>query len=282
MTAILLALAASISYGAADFTGGFTTRRVAPLVVVLLSQLTGLALLLLLVPVIGLHQFRAADLAWGAGAGIVGGAGVMLLYRALANGRMTVIAPVTALEAAAIPVVFGLLTGERPSAVALAGVVLGFVAVALVSWSSEHPEGRRRGLAQSGVLDALGAGFGFGVFFLLLSRAGHGNALWALLGVKMGSLALSGAGLLLLRQGLRLPPRTSGLIAIAGLFDMGANLLYLLATRSGLLSLVAVLTSMYPATTVILARFVLKERLERVQLSGLTLAVVSILMIARG
>ena len=181
MTAILLALAASISYGAADFTGGFTTRRVAPLVVVLLSQLAGLVLLLLLIPVIGLHQFRAADLAWGAGAGIVGGAGVMLLYRALASGRMTVIAPVTALEAAAIPVVFGLVIGERPSGVALSGVVLGFVAVALVSWSSDHPEGRRQGLAQSGVLDALGAGFGFGVFFILLSHAGHGNAMWALL-----------------------------------------------------------------------------------------------------
>ncbi|MDP9234278.1 MAG: DMT family transporter [Actinomycetota bacterium] len=282
MTAILLALAASISYGAADFTGGFTTRRVAPLVVVLLSQLAGLGLLLLLTPLIGLRLFHATDLAWGAGAGVIGGAGVMLLYRALATGRMTVIAPVTALEAAAIPVLYGLLTGERPSAIALAGVVVGFVAVTLVSWSSEHPEGKRRGLAQEGVLDALGAGFGFGVFFILLSRASQGNALWALLGVKMGSLALSGTGLLLLRQKLRVPPGTSGLILIAGVFDMGANLLYLVATRSGLLSLVAVLTSMYPATTVILARFVLKERLERVQLSGLTLAVVAILMIARG
>jgi drug/metabolite transporter (DMT)-like permease len=282
VTAILLALAASISYGAADFTGGFTTRRAAPLVVVLLSQLAGLGLLLLLTPVIGVRQFHAPDLAWGAGAGMIGGAGVMLLYRALATGRMTVIAPITALEAAAIPVLYALLTGERPSAVALAGVVVGFVAVSLVSWSSDHPEGRRRGLAQEGVLDALGAGLGFGVFFILLSRASHGNALWALLGVKVGSLALSGTGLLLLRQGVRVARRTYGLIAVAGLFDMGANLLYLVATRSGLLSLVAVLTSMYPATTVLLARFVLKERLERVQISGLTLAVVAILMIARG
>jgi drug/metabolite transporter (DMT)-like permease len=282
VTAILLALAASISYGAADFTGGFTTRRVAPLVVVLLSQLAGLGLLLLLAPVIGLRLFHALDLAWGAGAGMIGGAGVMLLYRALATGRMSVIAPITALEAAAIPVLYGLLTGERPSAIALAGVVVGFGAVTLVSWSSEHPEGKQRGLAQEGVLDALGAGFGFGVFFILLSRASHGNALWALLGVKVGSLAFSGAGLLLLRQGLRVSRRNSGLIAVAGLFDMGANLLYLVATRSGLLSLVAVLTSMYPATTVILARVLLKERLERVQISGLTMAVVAILMIARG
>jgi drug/metabolite transporter (DMT)-like permease len=282
VTAILLALAASISYGAADFTGGFTTRRVAPLVVVLLSQLAGLGLLLLLAPVIGLRLFHALDLAWGAGAGMIGGAGVMLLYRALATGRMSVIAPITALEAAAIPVLYGLLTGERPSAIALAGVVVGFGAVTLVSWSCEHPEGKQRGLAQEGVLDALGAGFGFGVFFILLSRASHGNALWALLGVKVGSLAFSGAGLLLLRQGLRVSRRNSGLIAVAGLFDMGANLLYLVATRSGLLSLVAVLTSMYPATTVILARVLLKERLERVQISGLTMAVVAILMIARG
>jgi drug/metabolite transporter (DMT)-like permease len=282
MTAVLLALAASITYGAADFTGGITTRRSAPLVVVLLSQLAGLVLLLLLAPVLGLHSFIARDVAWGAGAGVVGGAGVMLLYRGLAAGRMSVVAPVTALEAAAVPVVFGLLTGERPGALALAGIVLGFVAVGLVSWSSDHPEGRQRGLAQPGLLDAFGAGLSFGVFFILLSRASSGNALWALVGVKLGSISIAAAGVSIFRQVIRVSRRTFWLIAVAGFFDMGANLLYLLATRSGLLSLVAVLTSMYPATTVILARFVLKEKLERIQLSGLTLAMMAILMIARG
>jgi drug/metabolite transporter (DMT)-like permease len=282
LNAILLALGASISYGAADFTGGFTTRRAAPLVVVFLSQAAGLGLLLVLTPFIGFRMFSATDVAWGAGAGVVGGAGVMLLYRALANGRMTVVAPVTALEAAAFPVLFGLVTGERPSLIALSGVVVGFIAVALVSWSGEPAEGEPRGILQAGILDALGAGLGFGIFFILLSRAGHGNALWALLGVKLGSIALSGVGLLILRQNLLIARRTSTLITVAGVFDMGANLLYLLATRSGLLSLVAVLTSMYPATTVVLARFVLKEKLERLQLSGLTLAVMAILMIARG
>jgi drug/metabolite transporter (DMT)-like permease len=282
VNAILLALGASISYGAADFTGGFTTRRAAPLTVVLLSQVAGLALLLVLTPFIGLRMFSAADVAWGAGAGVVGGAGVMLLYRALANGRMTVVAPVTALEAAAFPVLFGLLTGERPSPIALSGVLVGFVAVALVSWSGEPTGSTPKGILQPGILDALGAGLGFGIFFILLSRAGHGNAMWALLGVKLGSIALSGAGVLALRQNVLVARRTLGLITVAGVFDMGANVLYLFATRSGLLSLVAVLTSMYPATTVILARFVLKEKLERLQLSGLTLAVMAILMIARG
>jgi drug/metabolite transporter (DMT)-like permease len=282
LTAILLALAASLTYGAADFTGGMSTRRTTPLVVVFLSQLAGLGLLLVLTPVVGLARFSATDLLWGATGGIVGGAGVMLLYRGLATGRMSVVAPVTALEAAAVPVVFGLLTGERPSGVALLGVVLGFVAVGLVSWSSDHPDGSARGLAQEGLFDALGAGLSFGVFFILLSRASHGNALWVLLGVKIGSIALSGAGLLVLRHSLRVARDTSGLIVIAGILDMTANLFYLLATRTGLLSLVAVLTSMYPATTVLLARFVLKEKLEKIQLSGLGLAMTAILMIARG
>jgi drug/metabolite transporter (DMT)-like permease len=282
MTAVLLALAASITYGAADFTGGITTRRSAPLVVVLLSQLAGLVLLLLLAPMLGVHGFIASDIGWGVAGGIVGGAGVMLLYRGLATGRMSVVAPVTALEAAAVPVVFGLVTGERPGPVPLAGIALGFVAVGLVSWSSEHPEGPQRGLAQPGLLDALGAGLAFGVFFILLSRASSGNALWVLVGVKVGSVSIATAGLSMFRQDLRVSRSTFWLIAVAGFFDMGANLLYLLATRSGLLSLVAVLTSMYPATTVVLARFVLKERLEKIQLSGLTLALMAILMIARG
>jgi drug/metabolite transporter (DMT)-like permease len=282
VTTVLLALAASISYGAADFTGGITTRRSAPLVVVLLSQLAGLVLLLLLTPFLGFHDFRAVDVALGAGGGIVGGAGVMLLYRGLATGRMSIVAPVTALEAAAVPVVFGLVTGERPSAVALAGIALGFVAVGLVSWSSDHLDGKQRGLAQPGLLDAFGAGLAFGVFFILLSRAGVGNALWALAGVKIGSITIAGLGLLIFSQVFEVSRTTFWLIAVAGFFDMGANLLYLLATRSGLLSLVAVLTSMYPATTVVLARFVLKEKIERIQLSGLTLAMLAIVMIARG
>jgi drug/metabolite transporter (DMT)-like permease len=206
----------------------------------------------------------------------------MLLYRGLAVGRMSVIAPITALEAAAIPVIFGLLSGERPSSVALAGIALGFVAVGLVSWSSDHPDGPQRGLAQPGLLDALGAGFGFGIFFILLSRGSHGNALWVLLGIKVGSIAIATAGFLLFRQTVSMSRNTLGLIAVAGFFDMGANVLYLLATRTGLLSLVAVLTSMYPATTVVLARFVLKERFQRIQLTGLATATLAILMIARG
>jgi drug/metabolite transporter (DMT)-like permease len=282
VTAILLALAASISYGAADFTGGIMTRRSAPLVVVLLSQLAGLVLLLVLTPILGWHDFSALDVEFGVAGGIVGGVGVMLLYRGLATGRMSIVAPVTALEAAAVPVVFGLLIGERPSAVALMGITLGFVAVGLVSWSSDHPDGRQRGLSQPGLLDAFGAGLAFGVFFILLSRAGHGNALWALAGVKVGSITIAALCLLMFRQALHVARRTFWLIAVAGFFDMGANVLYLLATRSGLLSLVAVLTSMYPATTVLLARFVLNEKLERIQLSGLTLATLAIIMIARG
>ena len=277
--AIALGLAAALTYGAADFFGGLATKRSNEFSVVVCSQFIGSSLLVISIPFFLDAPFSAEALYWGMGAGFAGLLGVLLLYRGLARGRMSVVAPTTGVLAASSPVVAGLLLGERPGALSLTGVAVALVAVVLVSTSPEHG-GERSGY--SGFREAAGAGVAFGAFFILLSLAGDDSGLWPLIGARIASL---GGGLLfaLVAQRSLSPERgTLGLIAGAGVLDVAANLFYLLATRSGLLSLVAVLTSMYPGATVVLARFVLAERLHRLQLIGLGCAAVGVALIAGG
>ena len=282
--AILLGLAAAATYGAADFMGGLVSRRANPICVVLVSQLAGFLLLLLMLPIDGAGPTTKA-LLWGAAAGVGGGGGVVFLYRGLARGRMSVIAPVTAVEAAIIPVAYGLLSGEEPSALSLAGVVIALLAVALVSSPQEEMvdgAAPRRRLTQPGMIDALVAGFGFGCFFIFLSKAGAHTGLWPLVGTKLSSIALVVVAAIATRSSMRPPRGTMPAILGAGVLDVGANVFYLVASRLGLLSLVAVLTSLYPASTVLLARLVLRERMSRVQIAGLVLVVAGVALIAGG
>ena len=281
--AVVLGLLASIAYGCADFFGGLSSRRAPVLTVVFLSQFIGTGMLILALPFFLSDPFSASAVAWGMGAGVAGSAGVTLLFRGLSIGRMSVVAPVTGTVAAGLPVVVGLISGERPSAVALAGVVVALLAVVLVS-SGDHgaDEPAHEKLAASGLPEAIGAGTCFGLFFVLLDKAGDASGLWPLVGARFSSLTVMGLALLVTRTALRPPSGTLPMIAAAGALDVAANLFYLLATRHGLLSLVAVLTSMYPATTVVLARFVLNERLTRLQLGGLLLAGAGIAAIAAG
>lgn len=302
--AIVLGLAAALVYGAADFTGGLATRRTHALAVVVLSQAAGLVVLLVTLPFVADGGPAGGDLARGAVAGIGGGAGVALLYRGLAVGRMSVVAPITAVGAAALPLLWGLVAGERPSPWALAGVVLALVAVVLVSAAQGSEPGdvaaagpgaggvvRARpgagGAARTGralgpgVGEAVLAGLGFGAFFVVLEGTSADAGLWPLLGART-SILVAGAAALATRTPLRAAPGQGGRIALAGVLDMGANVLYLLAARQGLLSLVAVIVSLYPASTVLLARFVLGERLGPAQRIGLTLAAAGVALIALG
>jgi drug/metabolite transporter (DMT)-like permease len=230
-------------------------------------------------------------LGWGAASGAAGGAGVALLYRALAAARMSVVAPITAVEAAAVPVLWGLLIGEQPGALALGGVVVALVAVVLVSAAPEAAPAPgvpdqapppRPLLRRPGTVDALGAGLAFGLFFLLLDRAGAGAGLWPLVAARVVSVGLLGGLAVARRRSLRPPPGSLPVIVGAGALDMLANLAYLLATGEGLVSLVAVLTSLYPASTVLLARVVLGERLVRLQVTGLGLAALGVVLITVG
>ena len=283
--AIVLSLLAAVTYGAADFVGGFVTKRVNVLVVVFLSQAMGTVPFLLSFPLLNDAPYTRDALLWGAAAGIGGGAGVILLYAGLAAGRMSIVAPITAVEAACVPVLVGLATGEDPGGLALIGVVVAIVAVALISSSADAPgssEASRRGRLPAGVLAAMGAGIGFGAFFIFLDLAGDGTGMWPLVGSRAASLSLAGVALLLTMRRVPVDRRALPGIATAGALDFGANIFYLLATRHGLLSLVAVITSMYPASTVLLARVVLKERLLGPQIAGIALAGAGVVLIAAG
>ncbi len=281
-----LALASAVCYGAADFLGGLTAKRANTLAVVVVSQLAGLALLLLMLPVLPPASPVTADYLWGALAGLTGGGGVALLYRALAIGVMAVVAPTTAVCAVAIPVLAAVLLGERPGAITIGGIVLAIVAIALVS-RSNHPEpghenrDAKTGSRGSAFSLALLAGVVIGVFFLALARTSADAGLWPLVAARIVSVSLFAAMALVASQSLRIPPGIRVTVIAGGTLDMIANLLYLIATRSAPLSVVVTLASLYPASTVLLARVVLHERLSRTQWLGVACALLAVMMIVR-
>lgn len=276
--AIVLSLLAALTYGAADYVGGFVSKRNAVLRVVLISQLFGTVPLLLVFPLVNDGVASSQALWWGCAAGVAGGAGVILLYRGLARGRMSVVAPITSVEAAVVPVLFGLFTGERPGTWSLIGVVVALFAVAMVSSSAETAADKKA----SGIPEAIGAGLAFGIFFIVLDQAGDGAGMWPILSMRGTSLVLVAIGVFATKTKLTPAPGTLWGIALSGMLDVAANVLYLLSTHHGLLSVVAVITSMYPAATVLLARLLLNERLTKNQLFGLALAAVGVTLIALG
>lgn len=283
--AVALGLAAALTYGAADFLGALATKSTKVFTVVFMSQVLGSGLLLVTLPFFLDTRMSVEALAWGAAAGVAGAVGVALFYQGLAVGRMGAVAPITGVEAAAVPVIFGLLSGERPGLLALAGVVVALGAVGLISSSPADTGDMRTDRSsrlQPGVGLALGAGIAFGAFFILLDGAGADSGLWPLVGARVSSLATIAIALLA-AKGYEKPARGAWpVIAGAGVLDVAANLFFLLATRQGLLSIVAVLTSLYPAMTVVLARLFLKERFHRTQLVGLGLAALGVAALTLG
>ncbi|MEA3076338.1 MAG: hypothetical protein QOF60_1246 [Actinomycetota bacterium] len=285
--AVLLGLAVALSYGAADFFGGLSTKRASATAVVVRSQLLGLPIVAVLLPLTGGHP-TARGLGLGAASGIAGGIGLWCLYRALAGGRMSVVAPITAVGAAVVPVAWGVFRGERPSATAMAGVAIAIVAVALVSRTPDQPPSLLTSLpdvADNSAMNTLAvvAGLAFGMVFVLLGETGPGVGFWPLVAARSTSIVMLGAVAVVARQSLRLPkPGPLPAIAAAGVLDVTANAVYLLATRRGLLALVAVISALYPAGTVLLARVVLHERLVALQVAGLVLAGAGVVLIAAG
>ena len=272
---VLLGLLSSLAFGAADFFGGLATRRTDRVfAVVLLSQVAGLSMVVVALLVVG-GDLATADIGWGAAAGLSGTLGLVLLYRGLSIGLMSVVAPLSALMTALVPLGWGLLSGERPSALALAAVPVVLVAIALVSGIAG---GVHRG---PGLIEALGAGVLFGVFFIFMAQT-DSSELWILTFARVASI--SALALIALPRGLQLRGvRGAGrLVVAAGVLDMAANLLFLLAERRGLLALVAVITALYPAGTVLLARVVLHEQISRPQRIGLAFAAIGVAMIAAG
>jgi len=271
-----LALLSAVSFGSGDFLGGLATRKSGRVFsVVILSQLAGLAIVLVALAASG-GELIGEDIGWAAGAGVTGSVGLVLLYRGLSVGTMSVVAPLSAILTAVVPVSWGLITGERPSLTALFGVPLALAAIALVS-------GARVGRFHRGpgIIEGIGAGVGFGVFFILISNSDSAE-LWTLTFARFASISVILAVALISRASLRPGPGTGWLIIGAGTIDMAANLLFLLAERRGLLTLVSVITALYPASTVVLARLVLHEQLTRAQWIGLFLAAAGVGLISAG
>ncbi|TFV50331.1 DMT family transporter [Blastococcus sp. TF02A_35] len=275
--AVVLALASAVVYGASDFLGGLASRRASVFAVVALSQLAGLAALLVLLPWLG-GPVTAADVGWGAAAGLAGSTGLLVFFRALATGVMSVVAPVTAVTAAAVPVLVGLLGGERIGPWAAAGILLALVAVVLVS-----AEGGLRALraARPGsLLPALLAGTAFGFFFVLLDRTSEDAGLTPLVAARAASVGLVLLVALAGRRSVRPTRAALPLVVVSGVGDMAANALFLLATQAGgPLAITGVLASLYPVSTVVLAQLVLRERLVPAQVAGLTTAAAAVVLI---
>ena len=280
--AVFLGLAVAASYGAADFFGGLASKRATSWSVVLLAQYVGLAVLTLLLLADRDASPTGADLLLGAAASSVGVVGVGLLYLGLARGPMGVVAPITAVGSAVVPVAWGLVSGERPAVLALAGVGLALVAVVLVArTTAEAAVPATAHIARSTLVVAVAAGLAFGMVFVLLSHTGDDSGFWPLLSGRLASTTALLAVLAVLRRPL-VPGGGTPIVVLTGVFDVGANALFLLASREGLLSLVSVLSSLYPAVTVVLARAVLHERLLRHQVAGLALALLGVALIASG
>jgi drug/metabolite transporter (DMT)-like permease len=274
--AIVFGLLAAAFYGAADFCGGFATKRNGMFAVAIVSQASGLVLLLAVMPLIG-GRFTHEALIYGLLGGGCGGLGIVLLYHALSIGKMGVVSPITAVLAASLPVIAGMARGDRLSAWQLAGIVLALAAVVLISLSTE-PDGRFE-FSTAGVREAVASGLLLGGFYIFLALAGKGTGLYPLLFARSGSVALLLLVAGVLRRGV-VPAASLPLVLFAGAIDMSANVLYVLSAYAGYLSIAAVLTSLYPASTVFLARFVLGERLANVQKIGVALALAGVALIA--
>lgn len=277
--AILLALSSALVYGVADWCGGRASRFHPSAVVTLVGQVVSLVLIVIAVAVIGTPVPSLATFVWGLGAGTAGAIGLACLYYAFANGAMTVVAPISAVVGAGLPVVVGLATGERPRTIAYIGIAVAIVGVALVSGAigrHDRPTPRRI------IGYALVAGIGFGVLFVALDRTDSHSGLWPLVAARSSSVPLLIAIVLLTRSRLGSERRPLRLAFVAGGLDMAANVLYLEAVRGGLLSVVAVISSLYPASTVMLAFLFDRERVNRWQAVGMGAAVAALVMVTLG
>jgi drug/metabolite transporter (DMT)-like permease len=268
------ALAASLSWGAGDFSGGVATRRAKVLGVVIAAHAIGLMMLIALA-LIWSEPFPATlDIIWGSVAGLAGAVGVVAFYQSLSVGRMGIVAPITAMLSAAVPVLFGAFFEGLPGPLQLTGFVLALIAVGLISGLGVV-KGRPKGLGL-----AFLAGLGFGSFFILISRVSHGEIFWPLAAARLASFLFLLAVILVRRQEIIPKKSVLPLVFLAGALDVAGNVFFVLATHAGRLDVAAILSSLYPAVTVLLASIILKERVTRIQTIGIFIALVAIPLIS--
>jgi drug/metabolite transporter (DMT)-like permease len=279
LSAVLLALGASIAWGFADFGAGAATRRLPVFVVTAISQTAGLVVVGAVVLAFAHGAPSRTQFAWAAFAGVVGVVGLAFFYRALAMGTMGIVGPISA-TAAIVPVAYGLGHGERPSTLQGIGVALAVIGVIAASLEPVHEGGGRQ--IGAGVGFALAAAFAFGWSLVGLSRAAPGGVAWATLTMRTAAVPIAIVLALMLKPRAPAEPRGWLLLTAVGIADVGATLLYSEASTKGLLSVVAVLSSLYPIVIVVLARVLLAERIARPQLAGVAVALAGVALVSAG
>jgi drug/metabolite transporter (DMT)-like permease len=278
MLGIVLGLGSSVAWGISDFLGGLQSRRMSALTVLLVSQPVGLVLALFVALTFGGDPLSARDAAIGAGAGAAAALGLAAFYRAMALGTVSVVATIGALGVL-VPVVAGLAQGEEPAAIQAFGAALGIAGVVLVAREPD-PEWRAAGRTAVGL--AAVAALGFGTFFLGLDASSGSEPAWTIFAARCGGVATLLVGAAYARPSMRIERRVVPALLAIGCFDVLANSLFAVATNHGLLALVSVAGSLYSAVTVLLARFVLGERLARSQRAGVVVALAGVALIAAG
>ncbi|MCL4559149.1 MAG: DMT family transporter [Chloroflexi bacterium] len=271
--AAALALIAAFCWGAGDFTGGLATRRSDPFLTVFMSYSVGLAAMVIVALARGEKVTTPAALGWGALSGLSGMVGVGFLFRGFNTGRMGIVSPTSAMLATALPVVFEALTKGLPRELQLAGFGVALVGIWLIS----RPE--RLGGYPKGLGMALLAGIGFGGFFIGLGQVGGNVVFWPLAAGRAASVVVMAVFVLVTRRRVTLRQSPLKLFALAGLLDVGGNLFFLLAIQNGRLDVTAVLGSLYPAVTAVIAWWAIEERLTRFQVLGVAAAILAIVMI---
>jgi drug/metabolite transporter (DMT)-like permease len=285
--AVVLALASALGYGSSDYVAGLATRATSVVRVSLLEQAAAMVVALLIVPFVSGGVLSAAAAAWGAASGVTGVAGAMVLYLGFRNAEFSVASTLSAVGSAALAVVAGLLFGERPGVVALAGIVLAIPAIAAVSASpaagpvpGPGPGRAAAGRHAVGVAYGLVAGVCFALYFISLNRAGSGSGLWPVLVGQFTALFVA----LCISVGTRelwLPEPGARLnSALTGATAVGGTIFFFVASHDGLLAVTAVITALYPGVTILLARILLGERLTKLRVAGLCLAGASVALIA--
>ena len=270
-----LALTAAVLAGTGDFFGGKATKKTNVVSVLAISHLLGLCIILIVAPLMA-DEFKSGDFFLGVIASGFGLCGLALLYRGLARGPMAIVAPITAVACATLPVIWGLVSGEKLSSTQFVGIIVGLISIFLVSWIP----GERTPVKSSLLLEAVVAGLAFGAFFIVIDGTSQTTAPWPVVGSRVFSVLAIFSYVLIAKKKIKPEANSMSFIIGAGFFDTFANVVLLAALNKGFLSLVSVLASFYPAVTVLLARLLLKETMVRSQLLGLAMGLTSIALLA--
>jgi drug/metabolite transporter (DMT)-like permease len=277
LVTVLFGLAASLFWGSGDFSGGMASRRAKATSVVIIAYAVGFVFLVALALLFREPLPQPVDFLWGGLAGVAGGLGLLAFYTALSTGKMGIAAPISAALTATLPVLFSIVTIGLPSLLQMSGFALAILAIALISRPDEA--GEAQGQAQ-GIGLALLAGCGFGLFFILISRVSPTTTFGSLAIARFSSVAILLTLSLLRRQPVSIGRAAAPLVLIAGALDALGNVFFLLAAHSGRLDVASVVSSLYPAATVLLAALILHERVRRIQALGIALALLAIPLIS--